>query len=274
MDNPVVRFAVTGALIAAVVLGLFESIARRQFGTVRAQEKKVEEEKKEAKKRDEVGLGFAYRQRRTQTLPPVEYTDVVRESPAYGSRADTYESGKLVTSRYASYADGTTIFLFHRMKTYTRRDGPKGPPPAPQTQDPRAKLQKALAGAHKELGRRTIGGVEAEGVEVPEAGAMIAGNNGASVKVDRAVAQFWYSVETRDLILTEQETVGGNGAIRFKTISDRFRWNVRCDPNEFKVKIPPDYQLVNLPQPGQRGAGQAVTTGPGRTPKLGQNARK
>jgi hypothetical protein len=254
MDRPVVRFAFPAAVVATVALGLFESIIPHQFGVGRAEDKKVEEKKKEEQKKEEAGLGFTCRQRRTQTMSPGELTETIRESPVYGSRTDTYDSGKVICSMYTNYADGTVISLFHGMKTYTRRPGPKGPPPAEQTQDPRPKIKKALAGEHKELGRRTIDGVETEGIEVPETGGMVGGNNGATVKVDRAVVQFWSSVATGDPILVEREVVAGNGKLRFKMISDQFHWNIRFDPNEFKAKIPPDYQL-DTRQPGQGGFG-------------------
>ncbi len=253
MDRPIVGFALPAAVVAAVALGLFELITPYQFSVVGAQEKKAEAQKEE-KKQEEASLGFTCRQRRTQTLSPGELTEIIRESPVYGSRTDTYDSGKVISSMYTNYADGTVISLLRGMKTYTRRTGPKGPPPSEQTHDPRPKIKKALAGEHKKLGRRTIDGVEAEGIEVPQVGVMVGGNNGAKVKVDRAVVQFWSSMETRDPILVEEEVVAGNGAMRFKTISDQFRWNVRIDPNEFKVKIPPDYHLLNT-QPGQGGFG-------------------
>jgi hypothetical protein len=270
MDRPVIRFALSAAVVAAIALGLFELITPHRFSIVWAQEKKAEETKKEEKKQEEAGLGFTCRQRRTQTMSPGELTEVIRESPAYGSRTDTYDSGKVICSMYTSYADGTVISLFHGMKTYTRRTGPKGPPPAEQTRDPRPKIKKALAGEHKKLGRRTIDGVETQGIEVPQVGVMVGGNNGAKVKVDRAVVQFWSSMETGDPILVEEEVVTGNGAMRFKTISDQFHWNVRIDPNEFKVEIPSGYQLMNI-QPGQggfggsgRGAGMG-STGPSKS---------
>jgi hypothetical protein len=280
MDKPAVRFALPAAVIAAVALGLFEFIALYQSGVVLAQEKNGAE-KKEEKKQEAAGLGFTCRQRRAQTQPgttqPMEFTDTIRESPAYGSRMDTYLSGRLFCSLYTNYADGTTVSLFHLTKRYTRRKGPKGPPPAEQTHDPRAKIKKALAGAHKELGRRMIEGVEAEGIEVPLVGVVIAGNNQARVKVESAVERFWSSVETGQPVLVEQEVVGGHGALRFKTIRDQFRWNVGVDPNEFKARIPPDYQL-DTRQPGQGGGfgafGQGSVSGPAGTPKSRQKARK
>jgi hypothetical protein len=248
MDKFTVRFAIAAAVIAAVALGLFELITPCQFGVVQAQEKKAEEKKKEEKKKEETSLGFTCRQRRT-TPRPGELTDTIRESPEYGSRTDTYFSGKLISSMYTNYADGTTISLFHRTKTYTRRNGPKGPPPAEQAMDPRARIKKALAGEHKKLGRRMIGGVEAEGIEVPEVGVVVAGNDKVSIKINSAVAQFWSSVETGDPILVEQEVVAGNGALQFKTIRDQFRWDVPVDPNDFQAKSLPGYTEMGWPKP-------------------------
>jgi hypothetical protein len=223
MDRPVVRFAFPAAVVATVALGLFESITPHQFGVVRAEEKKAEEKKKEEQKKEEVGLGFTCRQRQTQTQPglakPIETTTMIRQGPLRDLRMDTYYQGKLDGSTYINYTEGTTITLFHARKTYTRRTGPKGPPPAEQTCDPRPRLQKALAGEHKKLGRQTIEGVEAEGIEVPEVQGGLFGNDGARAKLDSAATQFWSSVETGCPILVEETMVAFNGAIRSAIIS-------------------------------------------------------
>ncbi len=282
MDKPVVRFALATAVIATVALGLFESITPHQFGVARAEEKKAEEKKKEGQKKGEVGLGFTCRQRQTQTQPgaskPIETTTMIHQGPQYDLRMDTYYQGKLDVSTYINYAEGTTVTLFHARKTYTRYTGPKGPPPAEQTCDPRPRFKKALAGAHKELGRRTIEGVEAEGIEIPEVQGAPMGNDGVKAKLDSAVSQFWSSVETGCPVLVEETMAAHGGTLRVKTIRDQFRWNIRLDPNEFKAKIPPDYQ-PDTRQPGQgrfggfgRGAG-AVMRSPG-PPKSGQKARR
>jgi hypothetical protein len=179
MDKPVVRFAVATAVVAAVALGLFEFIPRYQSGVVRAQEKKAEE-----KKQEETGLGFTCRSRVTERQPgsptPRETTEMVRESPQYGNRVDCYEQDKLTRSLYHNYGDGTVICLSHRTKTYTRQNGPKGPPPAGETLDPRPRIKKALAGEHKKLGRRTIDGVEAEGIEAPGISGKVVGAWGST----------------------------------------------------------------------------------------------
>ena len=279
MDKPAVRFALLAAVIAAVSLGLLEFIAPYQFGVVRAQEKKAEEEKEE-QRQEEAGLGFTCRQRQTQTQPglakPIETTTMIRQSPLRDLRMDTYYEGKLDGSTYINYTEGVTITLFHVRKMYTRSTGPKGPPPAEQTCDPRPRFKKTQAGEHKKLGRRMIEGVEAEGIEVPEVQGALMGNDGAKAKLDSAATQFWASVETGCPILVEETMVAFNGTIRVKTIRDQFRWNVRIDPNEFKAKIPPDYQLSNM-QPGQGGfggSGRGAGMGSAGPSKPRQKARR
>ncbi len=279
MDKTAVRFALLAAVIAAVSLGLLEFIAPYRFGVVRAQEKKAEQ-KKEEQKQEAAGLGFTCRRRQTQTQPglakPIETTTVIRQGPLCDLRMDTYYQGKLDASTYINYTEGTTITLFHARKTYTRYTGPKGPPPAEQTCDPRPRLKKALAGEHKKLGRRMIEGIEAEGIEVPEVQGGLFGNDGVKAKLDSAASQFWSSVDTGCPILVEETMVAFNGTIRAKTIRDQFRWNVRFDPNEFKAEIPPDYQLdTRLPgQAGFGGFGRSAGMGSAGPSKPRQRARR
>ena len=250
MDKPAVKPAFAAVVLAAVTLGSSEFLGPAgRSGLVWAQEKQAEEKKEE----EETGLGFTYRQRHTQTQPgipkPIRFMAVIRESPQYGHRMDRYDRGKVAGSTCVNYADGTTISLFHRHKMYIRRSRPEGSPVPKQTADPRVQIKNALAGEHKKLGRRTIGGVEAEGIEVRN----VRGSK-ANFKIDSAVRQFWSGVETGYPVLVQQTVVGNDGAIRIKTICDQFRWNVRFDPNEFTTKVPPDYQQLDVRQV-QRGRG-------------------
>jgi hypothetical protein len=299
MDKPVVGFAVGAAIIAAVALGLFELITPYQSGVIQAQEKKAED-----KKPGEIGLGFTCRTRKTgsQSGWPLETTEMVRESPQYGCRVDYYYQDKLTSSLYRNYADGTIVTLFPARKVYTRRTVAKGPPPAGGLADPRPRSKKALAGEHKKLGRRTIDGVEAEGIEVPEISGTIArgtmsggvgmgmsgggGSNAPSgtagnIKLDVitsgvvAASQFWSSVETGLPILVEESAAIDKDGYRMKWITDQFHWNVRFDPNEFKARIPADYQLVDEQQLRQRGfGGRGSKSGSAGAPAPGQRTRR
>ncbi len=295
MDKPVVRSMIAMAAQAAVALGLFELITACPFGVVRAQEKKAEETKKEEKKQEETGLGFTCRSRLTQrqgSLASTETTEMIRVNPQYGYQIDHYDQGKLTRSTYCNYADGTRVYLFPAPKTYTRKTGPKGPPPDGQTfLDPRPRIKKALAGAHRKLGRRTIDGVGAEGIEIPEISGMIGrmgggmgmgmGTGSVSSGLEvitndvNAVSQLWSSVETGLPVLVEENAViGGNDGYRMKRITDQFRWNVRFDPNEFQAKIPADYQSAQARQSRPGGFGHGARTGSGGPSKPGQKLRR
>jgi hypothetical protein len=286
MDKPGVRSVVATAVVAALALGLFEPITPCPSGVVWAQEMKGEEKKKEEKKQEEAGLGFTCRMRLTQRQPgapkPTESTEMIRVNPQYGYQIDHYDQGKLTRSVYCNYTDGTMVYLFPTLKTYTRKTGPKGPPPDGQTfLDPRPRIKKALAGEHKRLGRRTIDAVQAEGIEIPEISGMIASMSGGmsgGMGMSRggagnapsgtagntkpniitsgvsAASQLWSSVETGLPILVEESAAIDKDGYRMKRITDQFHWNVRFDPNEFQAKIPPDYQLYTR-QPGQGGFG-------------------
>jgi hypothetical protein len=309
MGKPVVRCAFPAAVVVGTIaLGLFELITPYPFGIVRAQGKKAEE-KKEEETQEEAGLGFTCRRRETQSQSgrPLETTEMIRESPQYGCRVDYYYQDKLTSSLYRNYADGTIVTLFPARKVYTRQTVAKGPPPAGGLLDPRPRIQKALAGEHKKLGRRTIEGLEAEGIEVPEIPHVIAkstmsssmsggvgmgmsggrGSNAPSgtagnLKLEViksgvvAASQFWSSVETGLPILVEESAAIDKDGYWMKRITDQFHWNVRFDPNEFKAKIPPDYQL-DTRQPGQEGfagSGGGTMMRSSAPPKPGRKARR
>jgi len=240
MNRAIVRLAAAAAILVAVASGPLELVVPAE-SVAWAREKKDE-------KAADPNAGYTARQRQTQSAPgmprPMEAMTMIRESPKYGHRADSYQAGRITMSICNNYADGTLLFVFHTTKTYTCRKRAPGSRPAGQMQDPRLALQQARASAHTKLGRRTIDGVEAEGIEVREA---IQGHK-ANFKIDSVVTQYWSDVETGCPILVEQTVLGGGGAIRIKAVTDQFRWNVAFDPNEFKARIPRGYTEMKLPK--------------------------
>lgn len=297
MDKRAVRFGIAAVIIAGVGSGLFEFITPDQFGVVWAQEKKAEETKKEEKRQEEAGLGFTCRSRLTQcqaSLAPIETTEMIRASPQYGSRIDHYDQGKLTLSTYYNYVDGTMVYLLPTLKTYSRKTGTrKGPAPDGQAfLDPRPRIKKALAGVHKKLGRRIIDGVEAEGIEIPEISGMIGRMSGGMsggmgmgtgsissghdvITSDvNAVSQLWSSVGTGLPILVEESATIEKDGYRMKRITDQFRWDVRFDPNEFRARIPADYQSVQERQSRFGGSGRGAGMGSTGPSKPRQKARR
>ncbi len=71
-----------------------------------------------------------------------------------------------------------------------------------------------------------------------------------------------------------QAVVGNNGALRMTRDHRSVPLGCPIDPNDFKAKIPPDYQLIDQQQPGQGGGGFGRGAGMGSAgpPKSGQKS--
>jgi len=239
MDKPAVKFAIAAVVIAAVLFGLFEVLSPGgSSGVVWA----------EVARRVEASPGFISRMRQTHTIEgmdqPLEFYTMTYNS-LHGSRLENFQGDELAVTTYADYESGTIVSLLHGSKQYTRQILP--PNEAPQNEmamNPRSIVADFLAGDYKELGRRTIEGVQAEGIEVTKIP-----NGAANFQIDSEVAQLWVSVETGYPVMLESTTVGNGGKIRIEMIIDQFQWDVDFDPRQFKAEIPPDYTLLEMPQP-------------------------
>jgi hypothetical protein len=166
-------------------------------------------------------------------------------SSSQGSRMENRIGDKLTATTYADYRTGEIVSLLHELKQYTRQTIP------PSTagggggaMDPRMIVKDFLAGDYKELGRRTVAGVEAEGIEVTKIPHSM-----ANFQIDSEVAQLWVSVETGYPVMLESTVIGNGGKVKIETAIDQFEWNVELDPSQFKAEIPADYTLMETSQP-------------------------
>ncbi len=247
MRNPVAKLAVAAAILIALGLGVWAFISTgHHSGVVWAQVA------------DRVGSsgGFIYRTRTIQTQAgldrPIEHASMTYNSPGHGMRTEGIE-GAAVDS-YASYEEGTQIILSHDGKYYIQRTLP--PRPTGAEAEPRAgAMAKAMIlqftmGEYRELGRRTINGVEAEGIETHESAGF-----GGNFQVDSRTSQLWVSVETGYPILVESDVVGNNGTVHNQMVLDQFQWDVALDPVQFKTVIPPGYRRMEM----RRGEGGGAT---------------
>jgi len=256
MRNPIAKLAVAAAVLIAIGLGVSVFITTGSHsGVVWAQ----------VADRVDASRGFIYRTRQTQTRAdldrPIELCMITYECPAHGSRCEAYEGDRVTMNGYASYDEGTQVMLLHNMKRYTQQTLPPLPAgagvPLPGGAMPKAMVRQFTSGEYMELGRRTIDGVEAQGIETE----YVLGGAG-NFQVDSKTAQLWVSVETGYPVLVETHIVGNNGTLQIEEILDQFQWDVELDPSEFKAVIPPDYQLLEI-QMGEGGAmvGGAVMEG-------------
>lgn len=239
MDKPVVKLAIAAAVVAAVVLGLFEFVTPGgSSGVVWA----------DVAKKVETSQGFISRTRQTQTVKGMDRPMTLcttTYSSSQGSRMENYQGDKPTVTTYSDYASGEVVSLLHPLKQYTRMTmPPMNTGGGGASMDPRGMVRSFLAGDYRKLGRRTIEGMEAEGIEVTKIP-----NSMANFTIDSQVAQLWVSVQTGYPILFDSTILGNGGDLKIETVIDQFQWNVELDPNGFKAKIPPDYTQMAMPQP-------------------------
>lgn len=236
MKSPIAKLA-AAAVIVVVVLGIFELVGTNSnsgmaWGKVA---KKVE-----------ASRGFICRITQTQTIAnmdePIKTCTIMYRSAEYGAKAENCPGAESTVTTYVDRADRTIVSLFHRIKKYTRRSLPDEEKTGQI--DPKEIVKQYVSGDYRELGRRTIEGVEAEGIEVENPPGFT-----SNFSIDSHVARLWVSVETGYPIMLENDIVGNNGDLCIEMVADEFQWNVELDPIEFRVEIPADYTLMDMDQP-------------------------
>jgi hypothetical protein len=254
MRNPIARLAVAAAVLIALGLGASIFLGTGSpSGVVWAQ----------VADRVDASGGLVYRTRNIYRYAdrdqPHEFSTMTYQSPRYGMRMEGIEGSRI--DSYVSFEEGTQVTLFRDMKRYTQRTLPSRLAGAgadmPAGATARDMVRQFTAGDYKELGRRTIDGVPAEGIETQHVP-----GGGGNFQVDSETAQLWVSVETGYPVLLEIHVVGNNDTLQVEMIMDQFQWDVELDPAQFKTVIPPDYQPLEI-RMGEGGAmvGRAVMEG-------------
>ncbi len=159
---------------------------------------------------------------------------MVYDSSEYGSRMDVYVDGKVTTRVYGPKDENIAIMVIPGAKRYTRM--PLTAEQLKQEKDPREFVKLFLSVDHTELGRKTIDGIEVEGLEVdsPKVGGGM---------FESAVGRLWADVKTNLPVRMEIEGVSGGGKIQTKMVIDKFKWDEKLSADEFEPNIPDDYIL-------------------------------
>ncbi|MHC4474968.1 MAG: anti-sigma factor family protein [Planctomycetota bacterium] len=164
----------------------------------------------------------------------------VHDSSKYGSRMDTYVDNKLVSTIYGPGGENVIIMVIPEAKGYTRMSFTEEQRKQMQEKEknPREFLKLFLSVDHKGLGRKTIDGIEVEGIEVdsPKVGGGM---------FEEAIGRLWVDVETELPVLMEVEGVAAGGEVQSKMVMDEFRWDEKLEAGFFEPNIPPDYTLLS-----------------------------
>jgi hypothetical protein len=234
MKSPITRFTVAAAIIAAVVLGLFEFI-----GT-------------------DTGSGVVWAEvaQQVRACPGVIFRSVSSRSDAKYSmnylsatknRKDIYEEGELIISHYLDLETLTAASVFHTQKHYWR-DAPLAELNAREHDkmaDPKWLVQSIVSCEHRKLGEKMIEGIPCEGLETTDP-AVLDESLPASASDVNLRMQLWVSVETNYPVLCEgnvTDTVEGQ-THSSAWMMDQFQWNAELDSSLFEPNIPADYEEI------------------------------
>ena len=234
MRNHITKLAVAAAIIAAVVLGLFEFISTDTgSGVVWA----------EVARKVQACPGVIYRGRSNRSDP--DYS--MNYLSATKNRKDIYEGGELAISHYLDFETMTASSVYHTQKHYWR-DAPLSEQDAQghdEMADPKWLVQSILSCQHKKLGEKTIEGVRCEGLETSDPAVL-----GKELPVPASDInlhmELWVGVETNYPVLCE-----GSVTAKFEDqthtsewVLDQFQWDAEMEPSLFEPNIPADYEEI------------------------------
>jgi hypothetical protein len=162
----------------------------------------------------------------------------------YGTRSDTFNDGKLMAIKYRLPNKKVAYQVRVDQKKYWRFDlseeeAAQGRDP----DDPRTWLKMILSGEYTKLGRATINGVVAEGIEC----------NRPEITGGDDVMRLWVDVQTELPVRIEVDMLGMEGGQmkQQKFVMENFEWNAQLDESLFEPNIPADYTRGEDPKAGQ-----------------------
>ena len=234
MKSPITKLAVAAVIVIAVLIGMNQLVG--SAGSVAWSE---------VIRNIEASPGFIYRMKQTHNREEkgtIELNFMAYGSMQYGFRLDGYSDEEVTSQTYATLSGGVMTGVDHRKRTYTRTALADDALAEIKNMDPKEAIMESLSAEYIKLGRKTIEGIEAEGIEIDHDPSEAEAN----FQVDSCVIQLWVAVNTGLPILVEVNTVGKNGTLEIHTVQDNFQWNVELDASEFEPDIPEDYTQMEV----------------------------
>ena len=235
MKSPITKAAAAAAIIALVVLGLFEFMSPSKSGVVWG----------EVAQKVQASSGLSLRIMETSSVSPDDSDYAIKYFCPTGSRSDAYKNGQITRSHCSNTETMTSTALFHSTKCYISRPCKKGSEGFLEQDEnwtnPKYLVQQILAVEYKELGKKMVDGVLCEGLETSDPAVM-----GALVEmVDRLDVhmELWVDAQTQYPVRFEGKMAGeAEGQVmESECVIDQFQWDVELDPSLFELDIPPDY---------------------------------
>jgi len=188
----------------------------------------------------------------------LEQEIIVKLSTPYGMQMDSYMDGKLSAQTYALLTEEAMVSVLPEQKKYILI---KFTPEIfekmrEENGDPTKMVSTFKEYEYEELGRRTIDGVEVEGILSTDPGF-------AEGMLGDVSARLWVDVETGWPFKMTIDVIGNDGELQMSMISDNFQWGAELHAGEFAANIPADYEEMGNVDLADLESGEAVVDGLG-----------
>jgi hypothetical protein len=229
MRSPYVKLALAATVILGVVLGLTEFLGPGGTSGV-AWAEVIQKAAQAPTVIFDATEEYSYPQGRKLVFQSKTY-----RSAEYGDKTEVYYEGTLLTIHYWLPRPKVAYLIRVDRKQYVRTDLSEPQAAWGGQMDPRSWLREILSAEHTKLGRTTINGRAAEGIEC---------------KVGEAAGQdiimrLWVDVQTNlPLRIEKEELHMMEGQMRpLKSVMEKFEWDAQLDESLFEPNIPADYTL-------------------------------
>ncbi len=169
---------------------------------------------------------------------PQEIEFVMYRSTEFGIRRDSYLKGKLFTQLYIGRDSQQSCEILPSQKKYVRAVLTEAQlKDMREKNDPRKLTEEFSKYTYKEIGRKTINGVECEGIETTDPGF-------GKTLFEEGRGRLWVNVETELPVLIEMEGTSSGGKLDIQLVMDDFQWDASLTAADFTPTIPDDYELM------------------------------
>jgi hypothetical protein len=248
MKSPISKLAVAAVVIFAVMIGV------NQFGG----------------SIDGVGVAWGKVAEKIEQMPtckqrekrivtcdgkelPFMTSDVVKYlSPNYGYREDMYnQSGQIMHHVYALSQERVSITVIPVLKQYKIKELTEAEVRIFEMGFEQI-IEQLKSGQYTELGRKTIDGIEVEGIEFSNPTLLV--ESGYPIKFDNVLIRLWADIQTSLPVRIDAEattsdkyitTWTGGKPVEIESVADQFQWYANVDRSVFEPNIPDDYTFIS-----------------------------
>jgi hypothetical protein len=236
MRRPITRLAAAAAIVAIVVLGLWEFLGvGSKSGTAWA---------RVSRKVQEVDT-YTFRERRILTAGPrpegfgftADVESIYHCSKEHGVFVQGYRDGQPFMAFYGLPRSGERVTIDLSARQYEHKPLTDAELAEIRDLQPQAIVPRVLSREHMEIGQDRIEGADVLGVQTHDPTAAFL----KAPAVEDFTARLWIDPQTDLPVWVEVSYVHTDSKVRTILVYDRFRWNVDLEPSLFEPNVPPDF---------------------------------